>query len=118
MEMKKAQTSPVGASVGDSQRQRARKSAAYLRELERLAPYERLARAVIQLRTDHDLTQEELGLRIGTTASAISRLESGQHKPSLSTLEHLAHAYGGRLLIGFDLPATKTTGRERELVAI
>lgn len=117
-EMKKPENSPIGARVGGSQRRRAGKSVGYRRELERLAPYERLARAVIQLRMDHDLTQEQLAVRIGTTASAISRLESGQHKPSLTTLEHLAHAYRGRLLIGFELPATKTTEREREVVAI
>ena len=117
-EMKKPKTNPVGTTVRESQRRRAAKSSAYQRELERLAPYERLARAVIQLRMDHSLTQEELAARIGTTASAISRLESGQHKPSLKTLEHLAHAYKGRLLIGFDLPGTRTTGPERELVAI
>ena len=118
IEMKKPGTGPIGTSVGESQRRHAAKSAAYQRELERLAPYERLARAVIQLRMDHGLTQEQLATRIGTTASAISRLESGQHKPSLATLEHLAHAYKGRLLIGFELPGTKTREPERELVAI
>lgn len=117
-EMKKPTNSPIGTSVGEGQRQRAAKSAAYQRELDRLAPYERLARAVIRLRMDHNLTQEDLAMRIGTTASAISRLESGQHKPSLATLEHLAHAYKGRLLIGFELPGTKTKEPERELVAI
>jgi ribosome-binding protein aMBF1 (putative translation factor) len=114
----KRENSPIRTSVGEGQRRRAAKSAAYQRELERLAPYERLARAVIRLRMDHKLTQEQLAMRIGTTASAISRLESGQHKPRLATLEHLAHAYKGRLLIGFELPGTKGTEPERELVAI
>jgi ribosome-binding protein aMBF1 (putative translation factor) len=117
-EMKKRETSPIGTSVGQSQRRRAAKSGAYQRELERLDPYERLARAVIRLRMERSLTQEQLATRIGTTASAISRLESGQHKPSLATLENLAHAYKGRLLVGFELPGTKTTEIERELVAI
>ncbi len=89
-------------------------SAEYRRERERLEPYEKLARAVIQLRMR--LTQEQLAGRIGTTASAISHLESGQHMPSMETLRKLAHASGGHLLVGFEVPGE--AAKDRELVAI
>jgi transcriptional regulator with XRE-family HTH domain len=39
---------------------------------------------------------------MGTSVPAISRLESGQHLPSLATLERVARAFGERLVVGFD----------------
>ena len=45
------------------------------------------------------ITQAEVAERIGTTQSAIARLESGsgKHSPSLATLQKYAHALGCRL---------------------
>ena len=45
------------------------------------------------------ITQSEVAKRIGTTQSAIARLESGyeKHSPSLSTLQKYAQALGCRL---------------------
>ena len=43
------------------------------------------------------LTQAQLAERIGTTQSAISRLESGRILPSLATLERVAKACGSAL---------------------
>lgn len=113
--MKKT-ASPIGTSLSAARRKRTRESAEYRRERERLEPYEKLARAVIQLRMRQNLTQEQLAGRIGTTASAISRLESGQHMPSMETLRKLAHASGGHLLVGFELPGE--AAKDRELIAI
>ena len=112
----KRSASPSGTSVSAARRKRAVESEEYRREMQRLEPYEKLARAVIHLRMRHQLTQEQLADRIGTTASAISRLESGQHMPSMKTLRKLAHAYGGHLLVGFEIPGE--AAKERELVAI
>ena len=103
-------------TVSAARQRRTAASAEYRREMERLEPFEKLARAVIHVRMRHRLTQEQLADRIGTTASAISRLESGQHVPSMGTLRKLAHAYGGRLLLGFEIPGEAEA--ERELVAI
>jgi ribosome-binding protein aMBF1 (putative translation factor) len=50
-------------------------------------------------RTRTGLTQEGLASRMGTSVSAISRLESGFHVPSLGTLRKLAAALGGRVKI-------------------
>jgi ribosome-binding protein aMBF1 (putative translation factor) len=53
-----------------------------------------LARA---LRKAAGLTQKELAARMGTTASAIARLEAGGTSPTFATLERLAAALGVQL---------------------
>lgn len=58
-----------------------------------------VADLVILHRTRAGLSQEELANRMGTSVSAISRLESGFHVPSLETLRRLAAAFGGRVKI-------------------
>ena len=71
---------------------------------ERASAYEETARAVIALREALGLTQEALADRTGTTASAISRLERGEHSPNLETLRKIAHACGGELRLEFHVP--------------
>lgn len=92
--------SPVGATHRDSMRRRAR-GAVYRQELERLRPLERVARFVIARRAQLGLTQEELAERMGTSHSAISRIESGQHRTNVDTLQRLAAALETELEIGF-----------------
>lgn len=99
-----SQTGPVGHTSTEASGRRARRSEEYRRELERLRPYEDIARQVIALRMSHDLSQRELADRTGTTKSAISRLESGQHAPTVATLEKIASAFGGHLEIKFQVP--------------
>src|SRR3989442_9398914 len=101
--MKKT-ASPIGSSLSAARRKRSAESTEYRRERERLEPSEKLARAVIQLRMRQNLTQEQLAARIGTTASAISRLESGPHMPSIETLRKLPPTSGGHLLVRFEIP--------------
>jgi transcriptional regulator with XRE-family HTH domain len=55
---------------------------------------------VYQLRTEAGLTQAELAQRMGTTQSAIARMEGGGTRPTLETLEKLAVAVGGELVVG------------------
>jgi transcriptional regulator with XRE-family HTH domain len=55
---------------------------------------------VYRLRTNAGLTQAELAGRMGTTQSAIARMESGGTRPTLETLEKLAAAVGGELVVG------------------
>lgn len=55
---------------------------------------------VYRLRTDAGLTQAELASRMGTTQSAIARMEGGGARPRLETLEKLAAAVGADLVIG------------------
>ena len=55
---------------------------------------------VFRLRTEAGLTQAELARRMGTTQSAIARIEGGGARPSLDTLERLAGAVGKELVVG------------------
>jgi transcriptional regulator with XRE-family HTH domain len=55
---------------------------------------------VWRLRTEAGLTQAELAERMGTTQSAIARMEAGGTRPTLDTLEKLAAAVGGDLIVG------------------
>jgi transcriptional regulator with XRE-family HTH domain len=71
-------------------------AAAYLDE-ERIAAFREL---VHRLRTDAGLTQAELAARMGTTQSAIARMEGGGARPTLETLEKLAGAIGADLVVG------------------
>ena len=53
----------------------------------------------LKARSSAGITQAEVAERIGTTQSAIARLESGRgkHSPSIATLQKYAHALGCRL---------------------
>lgn len=55
---------------------------------------------VHRLRSDAGLTQAELAERMGTTQSAIARMEGGGSRPTLETLEKLAAAVGADLVVG------------------
>lgn len=54
-----------------------------------------LVRELLAARTRAGLTQEEVAGLMGTTKSAVSRLEAaGKHAPSVTTLKKYAHAVG------------------------
>ena len=113
--MTPANNSPIGTPATDAGRRRALRSSAYREAQAQLAPYEQLARIVIRRRIDLELTQEQLATRMGTSHSAISRIESGQHGTSVQTLQRLAAALEMRFVMGFEHgPADNPV---RELVA-
>lgn len=93
----------VGRSVSDDIK-KSLEDPEFKAEYERLATYEELARIVIMRRAVLGLTQAELAARMGTTASAISRIEGGQHATSPQTVKQLAEAFGAPAV---DLPARK-----------
>jgi ribosome-binding protein aMBF1 (putative translation factor) len=107
-----ANASPIGNAVGDARARRARNSAAYRAEQRRLAQFEDLARLVIKHRAALGLSQQELAERVGTSHSAISRIESGRHKTSVETLQRLAEALGLRLVLGFESGPAEARVRE------
>lgn len=116
MAPRKTAASPVGTPASEARRRRARKSAEYRAARERLAPYEAIARFVIQRRAELALTQEHLAERMGTSHSAVSRIESGQHRTSVATLQRLAEALEVRFVMGFESgPAERPV---RELVTV
>jgi ribosome-binding protein aMBF1 (putative translation factor) len=75
-----------------------------------------IADLVILHRTRARLTQDALASRMGTSISAISRLESGFHVPSIETVRKLASALGGRLKIEIVDHATPHSIRRRASV--
>jgi ribosome-binding protein aMBF1 (putative translation factor) len=63
-----------------------------------------LAAALIRARSAADMTQAELAQAMGTTQTAIARLESGRQMPSTRTLQRFAKATGSQLRISFEPP--------------
>lgn len=107
--------SPVGSAVS-GHIEESLKDPEFRAEYERLAPYEALARIVIMRRGSLGLTQAELAARMGTTASAVSRIESGQHGTSARTLKKLGYALGARAVLGFEFGSSEHP--QRELVVL
>ncbi|HMG29503.1 MAG TPA: helix-turn-helix transcriptional regulator, partial [Jiangellaceae bacterium] len=70
--------SPIGTSVDDHIERKRTRSRRYRDPHERLRPFEQIARVVIMRRARLGLSQQDLAERMGTTASVISRIESGQ----------------------------------------
>ncbi len=58
-----------------------------------------LIEALVRARTAAQLTQAELARRLGTTQSAVARLEGGRVSPSFATLRRYAAATGTRLTV-------------------
>lgn len=93
---------PIGSSVEEHIGQRRARSSTYRETQDRLRPFEEIARVVIMRRAQLGLTQQELAVRMGTTKSVISRIESGQHRSGTDTLRRLAEALDGHAVIGFE----------------
>jgi DNA-binding XRE family transcriptional regulator len=93
--------SPIGTDHQTARRHRT-SNPEYARAAEALAPLEALARVFIRYRIENSLTQEQLAEAMSTSASAISRLESGQHQPNLATLRKFANLSQRHLLVGFE----------------
>ncbi|TAL63076.1 MAG: XRE family transcriptional regulator [Bacteroidetes bacterium] len=71
----------------------------------------RLTREMLAARSKFGLTQEAVAELMGTTKSAVSRLEAaGKHAPSLTTLKKYARAVGCRLEIKL-VPNARLTKR-------
>lgn len=75
---------------------------------EQIAAYEQevlnaeIARKIFEMRTRAGLSQRELASRVGTSASAICRLEDGDYEGhSLSLLKRIAAALDRRVEIRF-----------------
>ena len=54
---------------------------------------------LLRYRKHHNPTQTELAELLGWKQSAVARLESGEHEPSVSTLHHLIERLGSRARI-------------------
>lgn len=73
----------------------ARKRRGFAEEYDSLQLEYELAGQMLKARTKAGMTQDAVAERMGTTKSAISRLEgAGRHAPSLATLKKYAAAVG------------------------
>ena len=97
-------------------------------EYDRLDEEFRFLDEFLKARAAAGVTQAEVAERIGTTQSAVARLESGKgkHSPSIATLEKYAHALGCRLELRLvnetasrkvEDQTTRSTGRTKKLRA-
>jgi len=66
----------------------------FRREYDALELEAEVSRVIIAARTEANLTQEQLAQRMNTSRTAVARMESGRHLPSLSTLQRVARATG------------------------
>jgi ribosome-binding protein aMBF1 (putative translation factor) len=107
-----AKRSPIGSTTQQARRGRAAARSAYRAEQQRLAQFEDLARLVIKHRAALGISQQELARRVGTSHSAISRLEGGRHKTSVGTLQRVAQALGVRFVLGFESGPRSAPTRE------
>jgi len=82
-----------------------RKDPEFMREYDALEEEFALSRALIGARAHAGISQAELAERMGTTQSAVARMESGKGRPSSSTLAKVAKATGTRLRVNFDVIA-------------
>lgn len=92
--------SPLGSNGADGESFR-ESDQSYRSERLRRAPYEQIARLVMVHRIKNGLTQKALAAQVGTSESAICRLERGAHAPSVDTLQRIADAFGMDLVIDF-----------------
>lgn len=84
-------------------------SEARLRGYEKAGRAVRLAFEIRALRERKGLSQRELAELVGTTQSAIARLEAGNVSPSLRTLDKIAAALGAEVSLSI-VDATRLAG--------
>jgi DNA-binding XRE family transcriptional regulator len=75
------------------------KNPEFRKEYNNLEPEFTIARALIKARARSGLTQQEVAKRMGTTQSAVARLERGHPLPSITSLKKYASATNSKLNI-------------------
>lgn len=85
----------------DKFKRRALARPAVRQEYDRLAEEFELLDEMLKARASAGLSQADVAERIGTTQSAVARLESasGKHSPSIATLRRYASAVGCKLQV-------------------
>ncbi len=109
--------SPEGKSAAEAAAGRARRSHEYRAARDEYAAIRRLrhknwiAAHIRERRYELDLTQQEVAERAGTSHSFISKLESGEHIPTIPVLKRILAVLDEQLLIGIE---RTTPGEEHE----
>lgn len=108
--------SPIGQTSQEAASDRYYRDPAYRAAHVRLAPYRVIAQAVILARVAGHLTQRDLAGMLGTTDTAVSRIESGERAISLETLRKLGAALDIVFLVGSTGAATAVLADPRAIV--
>jgi DNA-binding XRE family transcriptional regulator len=112
-----SEVTPQGRTAAQAARGRARRSPEYRVAREEYAAIRALreknwiAAHIRERRYELDLTQQEVAQRAGTSHSFISKLESGEHIPTIPVLNRILAVLDEQLLIGIE---RKTPGQESE----
>lgn len=104
---KKAQAhiSPIGRSITEVMRDRARNSKAYREAGEEYAAIKKLrkrnwiAAHIRERRYELELTQKEVAEQAGTSHSYVSKLEAGDHMPTIPVLKRILAVLDEELLL-------------------
>ncbi|MGH2947674.1 MAG: helix-turn-helix domain-containing protein [Solirubrobacteraceae bacterium] len=103
-----SRTSPKGKAAAEAARGRARRSEDYRAARDEYAAIRELrqrnwiAAHIRERRYELDLTQQEVAERAGTSHSFISKLEGGQHIPTIPVLKRILAVLDEELLIGIE----------------
>jgi transcriptional regulator with XRE-family HTH domain len=108
--------SPIGQTARKAASARYESDAAYREAHDQLAPYRAIARAVILARVARHMTQRDLAAMLGTTDSAVSRIESGGRAISLETLRKLGVALDLVFLVGSNEAAKAIVSDPRAVI--
>lgn len=100
--------SPQGRTVSEAAAEQARRSEAYREARDEYAAIQELrkrnwiAAHIRERRYELDLTQKEVAEQAGTSHSFISKLESGDHIPTIPVLKRILAVLDEELLIGIE----------------
>jgi DNA-binding XRE family transcriptional regulator len=103
--------SPAGTKLQTAARRRAARSDEYraardeYAEISELRKRNWIAAHVRERRFELELTQQEVAERAGTAHSYISKLEGGDHLPTIPVLQRILRVLGEELLIGIERTA-------------
>lgn len=89
--------SPIGTPVAEDIQRWVAQDATFRARWVAGAEFREIAWLLIKYRMDHGLTQEQLAERVGTSATYISRIESGRHKTSCHFVRLHVVNYGSYL---------------------
>jgi DNA-binding XRE family transcriptional regulator len=99
---------PVGKTAADAAHDRGRRSEAYREarkeyaEIRELRQRNWIAAHIRERRYELDLTQKEVADQAGTSHSFISKVEGGDHIPTIPVLQRILAVLDEELLIGIE----------------
>jgi ribosome-binding protein aMBF1 (putative translation factor) len=105
---KSGRITPKGSTVAEAARNRARRSEKYREGRDEYAAIRELrernwiAAHIRERRYELDLTQKEVADRAGTSHSFISKVEGGNHMPTILVLKRILAVLDEELLIGIE----------------